>query len=111
MLRRCSISVSLVGTAMALLIAASPAFIIRGIWRLLSYVPMLLGDWLMSIWIRQVKLRVRPSGAALWKCQASDGVMWTEYTAGGIGSVAKETCEIAPLVLLAYGSNIWAPPR
>src|SRR3984893_14449390 len=46
---------------MALLIAARLAFTIRGIWRLLSYVPMLLGDWLMSIWIRQVKLRVRPS--------------------------------------------------
>jgi hypothetical protein len=50
--------------------------------------------------------------AALWKCQASDGGMWTNYTAGGrIGSLAKETCEIAPLVLLAYGNNIWAPPH
>jgi hypothetical protein len=53
----------------------------------------------------------------LWSAQSPSGGIWTNYCAGtgiencGTGSIpniAKQTNEIAPLVLLAYGKNIWS---
>jgi len=53
----------------------------------------------------------------LWSAQSSSGGVWTNYCGeagggkcdhGGIPRFAKQTNEIAPLVLLAYGRNIWS---
>lgn len=53
----------------------------------------------------------------LWSAQSDDGGFWTNYCAptycGGrrLPTFAKETNEIAPLVLLAYGPNIWSTAK
>lgn len=52
----------------------------------------------------------------LWSSQSATGGMWTNYCGGqskypncppAPPTMAKQTNEIAPLVLLAYGKNIW----
>ena len=49
----------------------------------------------------------------LWASQSSTGGIWSNYCSGDncggdfIPGIAKQTNEIAPLVLLAYGPNIW----
>jgi hypothetical protein len=57
---------------------------------------------------------------SLWSAQAPGGGVWTNYCAsagasrcqgGPVPAFAKQTNEIAPLVLLAYGKNIWAGPH
>ncbi len=51
----------------------------------------------------------------LWASQSPSGGIWTNYCEGAncadgfTPSIAKQTNEIAPLVLLAYGPNIWKP--
>ena len=54
----------------------------------------------------------------LWSAQSPSGGMWSNYCSPdasdcklNIPAIAKQTNEVAPLVLLAYGSNIWAPTR
>ena len=62
----------------------------------------------------------------LWILQGNNGGIWDVYCAfdgkapcnvnpsggsTGISNVAKQTNEIAPLVLLAYGANIWKASR
>jgi hypothetical protein len=55
----------------------------------------------------------------LWGSQSPTGGIWTNYCGasaaarctGNIPPMAKQTNEIAPLVLLAYGPNIWKPKR
>lgn len=52
----------------------------------------------------------------LWKAQAGSGGVWTNYCEGPqcaayIPATAKLTNEIAPLVLLAYGPNVWTKSR
>jgi hypothetical protein len=56
--------------------------------------------------------------ARLWSAQSADGGIWTNYCSAsedcgrsGIPTSAKLTNEIAPLILLAYGANIWAHPH
>jgi hypothetical protein len=53
----------------------------------------------------------------LWSSQSATGGIWTNYCGGqskypncppAPPTIAKQTNEIAPLVLLAYGKNIWA---
>ena len=53
----------------------------------------------------------------LWAAQSPTGGIWTNYCGGGgakcegangIPRIAKTTNEISPLVLLAYGRNVWA---
>jgi hypothetical protein len=49
----------------------------------------------------------------LWEAQSSSGGIWTNYCSGSacqgphIPAIAKQTNEIAPLVLLIYGRNLW----
>jgi hypothetical protein len=59
----------------------------------------------------------------LWGAQSHTGGIWTNYCGDGtengglcasgrrIPAVAKQTNELAPLTLLAYGLNIWASPQ
>ena len=55
----------------------------------------------------------------LWAAQSPSGGIWTNYCGAsatvrctaGVPPVAKQTNEIAPLVLLAYGPDIWRPDR
>jgi hypothetical protein len=56
----------------------------------------------------------------LWSTQSATGGMWTNYCGAqsrypncppAPPTMAKQTNEIAPLVLLAYGKNIWVGPH
>ena len=56
----------------------------------------------------------------IWSAQAPSGGIWTNYCGRASSSFcrgapvprfAKQTNEIAPLVLIAYGKNIWAGPH
>jgi hypothetical protein len=76
-----------------------------------------------SEWGGQQRVAKSSIERELWNAQSSTGGFWTNYcgaTAAGsrpcsagqkIPAFAKQTNEIAPLVLLAYGPNIWASRR
>ena len=79
-----------------------------------------LGEGGASSWGSHAQVPKAEIEQRLWSAQAPRGGIWTNYC-GRAGSsfcrgapvppFAKQTNEIAPLVLLAYGRNIWAGPH
>ena len=73
-----------------------------------------------TTWGDRAKVAKSAIERRLWRNQSASGGIWTIYcdavdsgdcSGSGIPSTAKLTNEIAPLVLLAYGANIWSHPR
>jgi hypothetical protein len=76
-----------------------------------------LGQRGLQNWGTQQQVRKAAIEQKLWSTQSPSGGIWTNYCGdaaveecgpGSIAKMAKQTNEIAPLVLLAYGKNIWS---
>lgn len=76
-----------------------------------------LGQGGLQNWGTQGQVPKASIEQKLWSSQSPSGGIWTNYCGdagaekcglGSIPKIAKQTNEIAPLVLLAYGNNIWA---
>jgi hypothetical protein len=78
-----------------------------------------LGEGRQSAWGAQGQVTKASIENRLWSAQSDAGGIWTNTCgdppnssrwcngAGKLPTVAKQTNEIAPLVLLAYGPNLW----
>ena len=79
-----------------------------------------LGEGGLQNWGTQRQVPKASIERKLWSSQSSSGGIWTNYCGaagirtcgpGSIPPIAKQTNEIAPLVLLAYGKNIWSKSK
>lgn len=76
-----------------------------------------LGEGNQQSWGEQHSVSKAEIEQRLWAAQSITGGIWTKYCGraaarcrnSDIPPVAKQTNEIAPLVLIAYGPNIWKP--
>jgi hypothetical protein len=76
-----------------------------------------LGQGGQQTWGNKTKVSKAPIEQKIWLTQSASGGIWSNYCSGAgtrkcnlqaIPRMAKQTNEIAPLILLAYGRNIWA---
>jgi hypothetical protein len=82
-----------------------------------------LGEGGQLAWGAEKQVPKASIESRLWSAQSASGGIWTNtcgdppnpsrWCAGGakVPAIAKQTNEISPLVLLAYGPDIWQPRR